>query len=353
MTTTTQGYTTQGNADARPNARLRQMVGRQLKCTQCGSTWKRGMAQSKYRSREINEEPPIHLQGKETYTLEGSDHNKASSSNFIPWNYKIFKIRTENAISNSKIQWLNLHAIVWQLPLLAQPGPANDAIHCALLSLFIASVNLMASSLLPAASLAAGVTNPTLAKRHMAWALTAVVDRRRRYWPTTIPSWCSDSCLPVALTMWATFASAQVCTNVCRSLLPSPQWPTKQQQQQQPTNVDFQYPKSAYCRLRECNDLVFVRNGILRESQVTSRSVELLNRSLNPVLLACLLAGCRTPPLYCWFACEWQDNGLGCILSPRSQTRSKRYFENEPQYGVKEILQNWYQARDTKVIDVF
>ena len=33
---------------------------------------------------EINEEPPIHLQGKETYTLEESDHNKASSSNFIP-----------------------------------------------------------------------------------------------------------------------------------------------------------------------------------------------------------------------------------------------------------------------------
>ena len=65
----------------------------------------------------------------------------------------------------------------------------------------------------------------------------------------------------------------------------------------QPTNVDFQYPKSDYCRLRECNDLVFVRNGILRESQVTSRSVELLNRSLNPVLLACLVAGCRTPPL--------------------------------------------------------
>ena len=88
MTTTTQGNATQGNADARPNARLRQMVGRPLKCTQCGSTWKRGMAQSKYRSTEINGEPPIHLQGKETYTLEGSDHNKAKE---LPYQAVFFK----------------------------------------------------------------------------------------------------------------------------------------------------------------------------------------------------------------------------------------------------------------------
>ena len=121
--------------------------------------------------------------------------------------------------------------------------------------------------------------------------------------------------------------------------------------QQNPKSGLKKYPKSAYCRLRECNDLVFVRNGILRESQVTSRSVELLNRSLNPVLLACLLAGCRTPPLlylnhifvsnvYCCFACDWQDNSLGCILSPRSEARSKRYFENEPKADVKKLLQN-------------
>ena len=43
--------------------------------------------------------------------------------------------------SNTQCQIVkyNLHAIVWQLPLLAHPGPANDAIHCSLLSLFIAS----------------------------------------------------------------------------------------------------------------------------------------------------------------------------------------------------------------------
>ena len=116
--------------------------------------------------------------------------------------------------------------------------------------------------------------------------------------------------------------------------------------------VDFQYPKSDYCRLRECNDLVFVRNGILRESQVTCRSVELLNRSLNPVLLACLVAGCRTPPLlylnhifvsnvYCCFACDWQDKGLGCIfyrgvkqdqsdiLKMSLKLVSKKYFKTD------------------------
>ena len=55
------------------------------------------------------------------------------------------------------------HTRVWQLPLLAHPGPAKDAIHCALLSLLISSTCLMATALLPAA-LAAGVIKPTLAK---------------------------------------------------------------------------------------------------------------------------------------------------------------------------------------------
>ena len=109
---------------------------------------------------------------------------------------------------NSRLQ-LN-HTRVWQLPCLAQPGPDRDAIHWALLSLLISSTNLMATSLLPAASLAAGVIRPTLAKRHIAWALTAVVDKSRLYCPTTMPSSRSVSCLPVALTMCATFASAQL-----------------------------------------------------------------------------------------------------------------------------------------------
>ena len=95
---------------------------------------------------------------------------------------------------------------VWQLPLLAQPGPDKDAI----LSLFISSTCLMATALLPAASLAAGVIRPTLAKRHKACALTAVVDNSRRYCPTTIPRSRSVSCRPVARTMCATLASAQL-----------------------------------------------------------------------------------------------------------------------------------------------
>ena len=58
-----------------------------------------------------------------------------------------------------------------ELPLL---GPDNNAIHCVLLSLLISSTSRMATSLLPAASLkafSARVIRPTLAKRHMAWAL--------------------------------------------------------------------------------------------------------------------------------------------------------------------------------------
>ena len=114
---------------------------------------------------------------------------------------------------------------VWQLPLLAQPGPDKDAIHCALLSLLISSTCLMATSLLPAASLAAGVTKPTLAKRHIACALTAVVDISRRYCPTTMPKSRSVSCRPVDRTMCATLASAQLWLKECRSQLPSPQCP--------------------------------------------------------------------------------------------------------------------------------
>ena len=102
------------------------------------------------------------------------------------------------------------HTRVWQLPLLAHPGPAKDAIHCALLSLLISSTCLIATALLSAASLAAGVIKPTLAKRHIACALTAVVDISRRYCPTTMPNSRSVSCRPVARTMCATFASAQL-----------------------------------------------------------------------------------------------------------------------------------------------
>ena len=71
--------------------------------------------------------------------------------------------------------------ILWQLPFLAHPGPANDAIHWALRSLLISSSNLIATALLPAASFAAGEIKPTLANMHMACALTDVVDTNRRY----------------------------------------------------------------------------------------------------------------------------------------------------------------------------
>ena len=49
-----------------------------------------------------------------------------------------------------------IYCTLWQLPLRAQPGPAKDAIHWALLSLLISSSNLIATALLPAASFAAG-----------------------------------------------------------------------------------------------------------------------------------------------------------------------------------------------------
>ena len=96
------------------------------------------------------------------------------------------------------------HTLLWQLHLLAQPDPAKDAIHWALLSLLISSTCLMATALLPAASFAPGVISPTLAKRHMACALTAVVDKSRLYWPTTVPRSRSVSCRPVARTICAT-----------------------------------------------------------------------------------------------------------------------------------------------------
>ena len=90
-----------------------------------------------------------------------------------------------------------IYCTLWQLPLLAQPGPAKDAIHWALLSLLISSSNLIATALLPAASFAAGEIKPTLAIMHKACALTAVVDTNRRYCPTIMPSIRSDSCRPV------------------------------------------------------------------------------------------------------------------------------------------------------------
>ena len=117
-------------------------------------------------------------------------------------------------------------SILWQPPLLAQPGPANEAIHWALLSLLISSSILIATALLAAASFAAGVINPTLANKHIACALTAVRESKRRYCPTIKPSWCSDSWRPVARVRWATLASAQVWIKWCKSLLPSPHWPT-------------------------------------------------------------------------------------------------------------------------------
>ena len=52
----------------------------------------------------------------------------------------------------------------WHRPLLAQPGPWREAIHCAFLSSFICASILIATCLLLAASLAAGVIRPTLQK---------------------------------------------------------------------------------------------------------------------------------------------------------------------------------------------
>ena len=73
------------------------------------------------------------------------------------------------------------HMRVWQFPLLAQPGPDREAIHCAFLSFLSCSSCLIATCRRPAASLAAGVIRLTLAKRHMACALTLVVEINRRY----------------------------------------------------------------------------------------------------------------------------------------------------------------------------
>ena len=114
----------------------------------------------------------------------------------------------------------------WHRPLLAQPGPRREAIHCAFLSSLICTSILIATCLLLAASLAAGVIRPTLAKVHMACALTAHVDMRRRYCPTIVPRRCSDSGLPEDRQMWETLASAQVWTSAWRSSEPSPQLPT-------------------------------------------------------------------------------------------------------------------------------
>jgi len=107
-----------------------------------------------------------------------------------------------------------------------EPGPRREAIHCAFVSSLICASILIATCLLLAASLAAGVIRPTLAKVHMTCALTAQVEMRRRYCPTIVPRRCSDSCLPVERQMWATLASAQVWTSACRSSEPSPQLPT-------------------------------------------------------------------------------------------------------------------------------
>ena len=96
-----------------------------------------------------------------------------------------------------KIILIQIYCTLWQFPLLAQPGAAKDAIHWALRSLLISSSNLIATSLLPAASLAAGDIKPTLASMHIACALTAVVDTNRRYCPTIMPSIRSHSCRPI------------------------------------------------------------------------------------------------------------------------------------------------------------
>ena len=57
---------------------------------------------------------------------------------------------------------------------------------CCLLYVLICSSILIATCLLLAASLAAGVMRPTLANVHIACALTAQVDMRRRYCPTIV-----------------------------------------------------------------------------------------------------------------------------------------------------------------------
>ena len=110
-------------------------------------------------------------------------------------------------IREAKISYIQLEqetqlqdhrSILWQPPLLAQPGPANDAIHWALLSLLISSSILIATALLAAASLAAGVVSSTLVNKNIACDLTAVMESSWRYCPITKPSRCSDFWRPVA-----------------------------------------------------------------------------------------------------------------------------------------------------------
>ena len=110
-------------------------------------------------------------------------------------------------IRDAKISYIQLEqetqlqnhtSILWQPPLLAQPGPANDAIHWALLSLLISSSILIVTALLAAASLAAGVVSPTLVIKNIACDLTAVMESSRRYCATIKPSRCSDSWRPLA-----------------------------------------------------------------------------------------------------------------------------------------------------------
>ena len=78
------------------------------------------------------------------------------------------KYQYHNSILIMKIQLRNHTSILWHPPLLAQPGPAKDAIHWALLSLLISSSIRIATVLLASASFAAGVINPTLASKHIA-----------------------------------------------------------------------------------------------------------------------------------------------------------------------------------------
>ena len=156
----------------------------------------------------------------------------------------------------------------WHRPLLAQPGPWREAIHCALLSSFICASILNATCLLLAASLAAGLIKPTLAKVHIACALTAHVDTRRRYWPTMVPRRCSDSCLPVDRQMWATLASAQVWTSAWRSSEPSPQLPTTHTNIQKLTNwFVLNRPKSDHCLALSVNHSLLVEKINLLDFQ--------------------------------------------------------------------------------------
>ena len=78
------------------------------------------------------------------------------------------KDQYHNSDSITKTQLYNHTSILWHPPLLAQPGPAKDAIHWALLSLLISSSIRIATVLLASASFAAGVINPTLASKHIA-----------------------------------------------------------------------------------------------------------------------------------------------------------------------------------------